>query len=134
MSAMQHFPTVTDHGVVTHVMVPIGIYQQLTVEHAAAMRPPSERDIDAAIAIETDPGTAWQDAEDVLRRVVREGVERARRERDMTQAELGERVGLSQPQVSRIEKNPENAPLGTLRRIAGALARGSTRGPAGPNA
>ena len=62
MSAMQHFPTVTDHGVVTHVMVPIGIYQQLTVEHAAAMRPPSERDIDAAIAIETDPGTAWQDA------------------------------------------------------------------------
>ncbi len=133
MSVMQHFPTVTDHGVVTHVLVPIGIYEQLTAEHAGAMRPPSESDIDAAIAIVGDPGAEWQDAEHVLRRMVREGVEQARRERDITQQELGALIGLSQPQVSRIEKNPESVPLGTLRRIAEALARASSRGMAGPN-
>lgn len=122
MFSLAHLPTVTDHGVITHVMVPIGIYEKLTGEHAAALQPPASDDVNAAIAVLNDPRTAWHDADAILQQFVREGIEQARRRRDITQAQLGAHVGLSQPQISRIEKNPDAAPLGILRRIAEALA------------
>ncbi len=122
MFSLAHFPTVTDHGVITHVMVPIGIYEKLTGEHPAALKPPSADDVNAAIAVLNDPRTAWHDADAILQQFVREGIEQARRRRDITQAQLGASVGLSQPQISRIEKNPDAAPLGILRRIAEVLS------------
>ena len=122
MFSLAHLPTITDHGVITHVLVPIGIYQQLTGEHPDALQPPSADDVNAAIAVLNDPRTAWHDADAILQQFVREGIEQARRTRDITQAQLGSQVGLSQPQISRIEKNPDAAPLGILRRIAEVLA------------
>lgn len=122
MTTSMNFPTVSDRGVVTHVMVPVDEYARLTGEHPAALKPPTADEVNAAIAVFQDTSTKWHDAEAFLVQVIRDGVEAVRRDQGLTQADLGKAVGLSQPQVSRIEKNPDIASLGALRRIAAALA------------
>lgn len=117
----QGFATVQANGVVTHVLVPVRDYERLTGTSARALTPPSEEDIDAAIAVFENPKTVWHDANDVFQSLVLEGIEHVRRGSGMSQTELGERIGLSQPQVSRLESKPENATLGMLKKIAAAL-------------
>lgn len=48
-------------------------------------------------------------------------VYRLRKERGLTQAELGMRAGLSQPKVAKIERADANPELRTIGRLAGAL-------------
>lgn len=122
MTAFANFPTVSNRGVVTHVMVPVEEYEKLTGEHPAAIVPPTPDDVNEAIAVFKGETTEWHDAEQVLAGVLRDGVESVRRRHGLTQSQLGAAVGLSQPQVSRIEKNPDSASLGMLRRIADVLA------------
>ncbi len=129
MGALMRFPTVTEGGVVTHVMVPVAEYEKLTGEHPAALQPPSVEDVNAAIAVWNDKSTEWHDAEAMLVELVRGGIETIRRSRGMTQTDLGRASGLSQSQVSRIESAPDTASLGVLRRIAVALAQTASRQP-----
>ena len=117
-----HFPVLLNDGVITHVVLPIRTYEKLAGEPAAALQPIFADDVRAAVAILNDPETQWHDANALLQRLIHEGIEQARRQRGITQAQLGAAVGLSQPQISRIERNPEGAPLGILRRIAQMLA------------
>lgn len=122
----QGFATVQTNGVVTHVLVPVRDYERLTGTSAKALTPPSEQDIDAAIATFESPATVWHDANEVFQSLVLEGIEHVRRGSGLNQTELGKRVGLSQSQISRLESDPENATLGMLRKIAAAL--GGSRG------
>ena len=103
-------------------MVPVDEYEKLTGDHPSALQPPTADEVNAAIAVFHDTSTKWHDAEAFLVQVLRDGLEAVRRGQGLTQADLGRAVGLSQPQVSRIEKNPDIASLGALRRIAAALA------------
>ncbi len=121
MSDIAHLATVQTEGVVTHVLVPIEEYQRLTASGVRKADGPSDEQIDEAIAILNDSKTEWVDGEEVFENIVRDGIEYVRRMRGMSQGELGKRVGLSQPQVSRIESRPEQATLEVLRRIADVL-------------
>src|SRR5882757_4911557 len=100
-------------------------YRRLTGVHRQAVLPCSVRQFDDTIAILNNPRTKWYDGEEVLRTLPRDGIEHARRTRKLSQGELGKRVGLSRPQMSRIENHPENATLGVLRRISDALSSDS---------
>ena len=116
-----NFATVHSRSVVTHVLVPLKDFERLTRAAAKPPTPPSNSDINAAAAIFKNPKTVWHDANDVFQSLVLSGIERVRREHKLSQGELGRRVGLSQPQISRLERNPANATLATLQRIAAAL-------------
>jgi DNA-binding XRE family transcriptional regulator len=69
---------------------------------------------------ETNPEfrTLW-DASELARAVATEVV-RYRAERGLTQAQLGELVGLTQPQVARLESGEETPTLRTLAKVSAA--------------
>lgn len=96
---------------VTHVMVPIAEYEQLT---QAAM-------IERAIAKLDDPATEWVDADAFGRRLAADRIIEARKAAGLTQKQLGEKLKLPQSQISRIERNPDHTTVRTLKRIARAL-------------
>lgn len=121
MSALPNYSTVTNHGVVTHVIVPIEEFERLA-GRPPLVSGPTDAEIDAAIAAYNDPATEWTDGEDVFRSIVRHGVEQARKTIGLTQAQLGAAAGLTQSQISRLESAPDRATLGVLRRIAQAMA------------
>ena len=123
MSKAERFATVQTDGVVTHVLVPVEAFERLTGTNVEALTPPTAEQVNAAVAVWNSPKTAWHDAEQTFREIVRRGIEHVRRETMLSQGELGKRIGLSQPQVSRLESNPENATLGMLRKIAEALSK-----------
>jgi ribosome-binding protein aMBF1 (putative translation factor) len=58
---------------------------------------------------------------DFCKRVTVEEICAARKQAGMTQRELAQKAGLSQPQLSRVEKNPTSASTSTLRKIASVL-------------
>lgn len=122
MSSMKSYPTVSAHGEVTHVMVPVGEFLRLVGEHA--VEHPSEEAVRAAAAIYQDPATEWHDAEGVFRRLLADGIAEVRRGFGLSQTELGERAGMSQSAVSRCEGDPEGVSVRVLRKIAEALSRG----------
>lgn len=127
MSALpsDHFQRVSTDGVVTHVLVPVDEFNRLRLaaEAGGPASGPSDSEIDNALRILRDPATEWTDAEDVLLQIARDGLSALRKDRGMTQAELAAELGLSQAQVSRIERRPENASLRLLREIAEILRR-----------
>ncbi len=113
-----NYPTLSDGGVVTHVLVPIDDFNRIS---RAAAKPPSDADVQAAISLLNDPDAAWVDGEDTVRDIISDGIDAARRHSGLTQTELADAVGLSQPQISRLERNPDSASLGLLKRIAAVL-------------
>jgi ribosome-binding protein aMBF1 (putative translation factor) len=115
-----HTRLVNAHGETTHILVPAAEYAQLVA--SAAPHPPSAQAVQAATRALNDPATIWHDADAVLTRIVRDGLERARRERGLTQQQLGKLLGIPQSQVSRLERNPESTTLKRLKRIADLLA------------
>lgn len=123
---LDYASVVSTDGRRTHVLVPAAEYDRA----AASGNGPSRRAVEAAARVLNDPGTVWHDAESVLAEIVRSGVEKARRERGLTQAELGKLLGMPQSQVSRLERNPDGTTLRVLRRVAEALA--SARGTSTP--
>ncbi|WP_081768183.1 helix-turn-helix domain-containing protein [Hymenobacter swuensis] len=44
-----------------------------------------------------------------------------RQQHNLTQAELGERVGVQKAQISKLERNASNVTLDTLRKVFGAM-------------
>jgi ribosome-binding protein aMBF1 (putative translation factor) len=95
----------------THVVVPWEEYRDYL---AAKMAADSVRVLD-------DPRTEWVDADDVARRFAADRIASARRARKLTQKQLGRLLGLPQPQISRIERNPDRTTVRVMKRIAKAL-------------
>ncbi|MEA5109053.1 hypothetical protein SDC9_43301 [bioreactor metagenome] len=50
-----------------------------------------------------------------------EVIKRTRKERHLTQAELGEMIGVQKSQISRIERNAKNVTIETILRVFKAL-------------
>jgi len=50
-----------------------------------------------------------------------EMIRQARKERNLTQTELGEMIGVQKSQISRIEKNAKNVTIETILRVFKAL-------------
>jgi HTH-type transcriptional regulator / antitoxin HipB len=50
-----------------------------------------------------------------------EMIKRTRKERHLTQSELGELIGVQKSQISRIEKNAKNVTIETILRVFNAL-------------
>jgi len=81
---------------------------------------PSEL-VDEAIAIRDNPATQWERSADAALRSAGDRIARARKAQGLTQKQLGQKLGLPQSQVSRIERNPDATTLRTLKRVARAL-------------
>jgi DNA-binding XRE family transcriptional regulator len=124
-------------GRVTHVSLPAAEYRRLVQEAG-------ERMMERALAVLNDPHTEWFDGNDVLdamqakdgmqklldkggyelpatESAAARGIASVRKALGLTQKALGERVGLPQSQISRIERHPERSSLAMLKRIAAAL-------------
>lgn len=50
-----------------------------------------------------------------------EMIKRTRKERNLTQSELGDMIGVQKSQISRIERNAKNVTIETILRVFGAL-------------
>ncbi len=61
------------------------------------------------------------DADDFARELAGSRIAKARKAAGLTQAQLGERLGLPQSRISHIERNPDSTTVGALKRIARAL-------------
>jgi DNA-binding XRE family transcriptional regulator len=128
MTEPVRFPTVQQDGATTHVLVPIEEFQRLSAGRAGGAErvrgggPPAPEAIAEAIQIYTDPDTEWHDAEAAFWEILRGGIGRLRRERGLTQQQLAEALGVSQPHVSRLEANIDTATLQVLRRVAAVLS------------
>jgi len=53
--------------------------------------------------------------------LIGETIKRARKERNLTQSELGELVGVKKAQISRLEKGTSNVTIGTMLKMFDAL-------------
>jgi UDP-N-acetylglucosamine 1-carboxyvinyltransferase len=91
--------------------VPVDEYERLIAasmaEHAAA-------------SLEDDK-TEWVDADTVARELARDRIVGARKAAGLTQKQLGDKLGLPQSQISRIERQPDRTTVRTLKRVARAL-------------
>jgi transcriptional regulator with XRE-family HTH domain len=58
------------------------------------------------------------------RRILARNVKHLRKQRDMNQEELADAAGVSQSQISKIEKSKVNIRLDTLQRLANGLSAG----------
>lgn len=124
MASIPHYPTVQKDGVVTHVLVPVEEFERLRLvrDEEPEAAAPSDAEIAEAVRVLEDPGTRWHDAEAVLWEIVRGGLAAVRKERGLTQEELAARLGVAQPQISRMERSLEGTTVRVLRRLAAALA------------
>ncbi|MDO8632283.1 MAG: helix-turn-helix transcriptional regulator [Phycisphaerales bacterium] len=68
-----------------------------------------------------DHADDYVDANDVAIEFARDAIVEARKKAGLTQKQLGERLGLPQSQISRIERRPDRTTVRTLRRLARAL-------------
>lgn len=109
------YPTVTNNGQVTHVMVPIADFEKMK---GSANVSPSPSDIDEAVRTLNDPTESWHDADAVMASLLRDGLASVRKAHNLTQQELAEALELSQPQISRLEKSLDGATVRMLRRLA----------------
>jgi len=68
-------------------------------------------------------GTAKRDQFDYELRIdlLGEMIRQTRKERQLTQSQLGELIGVQKSQISRIERNAKNVTIGTILRVFGAL-------------
>lgn len=98
-------------GNTTHVLVPIQEYEQLF----------HETDVQRLVARLEDPNVEWVDADDFAIELARDAVVQARKAAGLTQAQLANKLGMPQSQISRIERNPDRTTVRTLKKIAKAL-------------
>ncbi len=137
MSSAPRFPTLTQDGVPTHVLVPIDEFRKhfgdmaLSSNHEdethRLLRELDDRtDPDAVAAREAlksiaDPAALWIDAGSVRLRVAGSRIAAIRKARGLSQDALGRMVDLPQSQISRLERDPDRASVATLKRLAEAL-------------
>jgi DNA-binding XRE family transcriptional regulator len=98
-------------GAATHAVIPYEDYVQLIALQAA-------REGEAILA---NPNTEWLDADEVFASFAAQGIARVRKARGLTQKQLGEKLGIPQSQVSRLEKNPDASSMRLIKRVAKAL-------------
>lgn len=98
-------------GATTHIVVPIEEYERLIVADMAR----------TAIQKLEDPNTEWIDARDLGIEFARDAIVEVRKKAGLTQKQLGQKLGLPQSQISRIERRPDRTTVRTLRRLARAL-------------
>ncbi len=99
------------NGKTTHIVIPIDEYERLLLADMA-------RD---AIKTLEDRDAEWIDADDVAIEFARDAIVEARKKAGLTQKQLGQKLGLPQSQISRIERRPDRTTVRTLRRLARAL-------------
>ena len=68
-----------------------------------------------------DPNTEWIDFDDYKLQLAGSKIAEARKARKLTQTQLARKLGVPQSQISRIERNPDQTTVRTLKRIAKAL-------------
>jgi UDP-N-acetylglucosamine 1-carboxyvinyltransferase len=102
---------VVENGKATHVLVPIDEYERMQLADMAR---------EAIAALESDQ-EAWIDADEFGLQLAGERIASARKAQGLTQKELGERLGVPQSQISRIERKPDHSTLRMLKRVAKAL-------------
>ena len=64
---------------------------------------------------------AWADADDVAIEISAGRIAAARKAAGPTQVQLAAKLKMPQPQISRIERNPDRTTVRTLQRVAAAL-------------
>ena len=99
-------------GEPTHVVVPIAQYEELL---KASM-------VESAVTKLQDENVQWVDADDLGLELAAERIVAARKAAGLTQKQLGDKLGLPQSQISRIERNPDHTTVRTLKKIARALS------------
>ncbi|MEZ6234959.1 MAG: helix-turn-helix transcriptional regulator [Phycisphaerales bacterium] len=104
----------------SHVLLAIEEYRALA--EAASKAAPPRSEVDQALAILSDPNEQWTDAEDLAAGILRDGLGAIRKRLDLTQAELGEVLGVPQSRVSRLESNLDATTVRVVRQIAERLA------------
>jgi HTH-type transcriptional regulator / antitoxin HipB len=102
---------VVQNGEYTHVLVPIDEYERLM----------DTMMIQSAIRKLKDPDTQWIDADQMAIEIAGERIVKARKAAGLTQKQLGEKLGVPQSQISRIERNPDHTTVRTMKKIAKAL-------------
>lgn len=99
------------NGKTTHVVLPLEHYERLLVADMAR----------GAFDKLEDPNVQWVDADDVAIEFATEELVKARKAARLTQKQLGQRIGVPQSMISRIERRPDRTTVRTLKRIAKAL-------------
>ena len=68
-------------------------------------------------------GTPKRDAYELELRMdlMGEAIKKARKERNLTQSELGDLIGVKKAQISRLEKGTSNVTIGTMLKVFEAL-------------
>ena len=111
-SSVEEHSYVVEGNHTTHVLVPVDEYEQLV---KAGM-------VERAIAtLHDDDNVEWVDADVFALELAAERIAEARKAAGLTQKQLGDKLGLPQSQISRIERNPDHTTVRTLKRIARAL-------------
>lgn len=95
----------------THVILPIEEYERLTKNSM----------VETAVARLQEKDVQWVGADTLGRQLASERLVRARKVAGLTQKQLGERLGMPQSQISRVERNPDHTSVRTLKQIARAL-------------
>ncbi len=98
-------------GEPTHVVLTVEEYDRLMDKVMAI----------SALNKLNDPDTQYIDAWEAGRKLAAERLAEARKAAGLTQKQLGEKLGLPQSQISRIERNPDHTTVRTMKRIAKAL-------------
>ncbi len=106
------YPVVVHHGGTTHVLVPVEEYERLIVAEMA---------LESVAILDNAKDEDWIDADDAAIEFARDAIVEARKKAGLTQKQLGEKLGLPQSQISRIERRPDRTTVRTLRRLARAL-------------
>ena len=68
-----------------------------------------------------DPKVKAYDADELFAEFAARKIAEARKRKGLSQRELGEKLGLPQSQISRLERNPDASSLRLIKRIAKAL-------------
>ena len=101
------------NGEVTHVLLSMKEFERLQLADMA---------LHAIGQIERgDHADDLVDADDVAIEFARDAIVEARKNAGLTQKQLGQKLGLPQSQISRIERRPDRTTVRTLRRLARAL-------------
>lgn len=68
-------------------------------------------------------GTPKRDAleQEIKMEILREEIKRLRKENKLTQAQLGELIGVHRAHISKLENNATNITIGTLMKVLNAL-------------
>jgi ribosome-binding protein aMBF1 (putative translation factor) len=77
--------------------------------------------LDSALARLADKSERVVDADKFALELAADRIIQAREAAGLTQTQLGDKLGLPQSQISRIERNPDHTTIRTLKKIAKAL-------------